>query len=339
MRVLAIESSCDETGIAIYDTKLGLMSHLLYSQIKLHAQYGGVVPELASRDHVRVVLPLIDQALQETKLSSKDIDAIVYTAGPGLIGALMVGATTASSIAMAWGKPCFGINHMEGHLLAPMLEETTPTFPYIALLVSGGHTMLIDVKGFGRYELMGESLDDAVGEAFDKTAKVLGLGYPGGPQLANLATLGQANKYPFPIPMKHKEGFDFSFSGLKTHVVNLIRKIEKEEGLITDQIRADIAKCFEEATTDSLVRQTQKALKAKGYKTCVIAGGVGANLCLRRKLTALPDIQLYYPRFEFCTDNGAMIAYVGAKRLESGEKGSLHIQLRPRWPMSELLPF
>ncbi|KRS20025.1 UGMP family protein [Alishewanella sp. WH16-1] len=335
MRVLGIETSCDETGIAIYDGERGLLSHVLYSQIPLHADYGGVVPELASRDHVRKTLPLIKQALSEAGLTAADIDGVAYTSGPGLAGALLVGATLGRSLAFAWQKPALAVHHMEGHLLAPMLEERAPEFPFLALLVSGGHTQLVAVKGIGQYQLLGESIDDAAGEAFDKTAKLMGLDYPGGPLLAKLATQGDATKYSFPRPMTDRPGLDFSFSGLKTAASMVIQK----EGNSV-QVQADIAASFQQAVVDTLLIKCRRALEQTGYKRLVIAGGVSANESLRQQLAALMQSlkgEVYYPRKEFCTDNGAMIAFAGYQRLKAGQQQDLSIGVTPRWPL-ELLP-
>lgn len=334
MRVLGIETSCDETGIAIYDGERGLLSHVLYSQIPLHADYGGVVPELASRDHVRKTLPLIKQALSEAGLTAADIDGVAYTAGPGLAGALLVGATLGRSLAFAWQKPALAVHHMEGHLLAPMLEEKSPEFPFLALLVSGGHTQLVAVKGIGQYQLLGESIDDAAGEAFDKTAKLMGLDYPGGPLLAKLATQGDATKYSFPRPMTDRPGLDFSFSGLKTAASMVIQK----EGN-SAQVQADIAASFQQAVVDTLLIKCRRALEQTGYKRLVIAGGVSANESLRQQLATLMQSlkgEVYYPRKEFCTDNGAMIAFAGYQRLKAGQQQDLSIGVTPRWPLEQL---
>jgi N6-L-threonylcarbamoyladenine synthase len=336
MRVLGIETSCDETAIAIFDSEKGLLSHVLYSQIPLHADYGGVVPELASRDHVKKTLPLIKQALQQANVTAADIDGVAYTAGPGLAGALLVGATIGRSLAYAWQKPALAVHHMEGHLLAPMLEDTPPPFPFLALLVSGGHTQLVGVEGIGRYELLGESIDDAAGEAFDKTAKLMGLDYPGGPLLAKLAITGDSKKYKFPRPMTDRPGLDFSFSGLKTSAANVIAK----EGN-SQQVQADIAASFQQAVVDTLVIKCERALQQTGYQRLVIAGGVSANLSLREQLAVLLKRRggaVYYPRKEFCTDNGAMIAYAGCQRLQAGQQQDLTIGVTPRWPMQELAP-
>lgn len=338
MIVLGIESSCDETGLAIYDTERGLLAHVLHSQIALHGEYGGVVPELASRDHVRYLLPLTTQVLEKAGIKKSEIDAIAYTAGPGLVGALMVGASTGRAMALALGIPSIGVHHMEGHLLAPMLEDPAPEFPFVALLVSGGHTLLAEVKGIGQYELLGESLDDAAGEAFDKTAKMLGLGYPGGPILAKLAEQGKSGVYKFPRPMVNRPGLDFSFSGLKTFSLNTWQK-EVELGNANEQTQANICLAFEEAVVDTLTIKCKRAIQQVGAKTLVIAGGVGANQRLRASLKAMMQKEggeLYYPRVEFCTDNGAMIAYAGAQRLLAGETEPLAITARARWPMGDL---
>ncbi len=334
MRVLGIETSCDETGIAIYDGERGLLSHVLYSQIPLHADYGGVVPELASRDHIRKTIPLIKQALAEAGCDAADIDGVAYTAGPGLAGALLVGAAIGRSLAMAWQKPALAVHHMEGHLLAPMLEARAPEFPFLALLVSGGHTQLVAVEGIGRYQLLGESIDDAAGEAFDKTAKLMGLDYPGGPLLAKLATQGDAKKYKFPRPMTDRPGLDFSFSGLKTSAANVIAK----EGN-SAAVQADIAASFQQAVVDTLVIKCERALQQTGYNRLVIAGGVSANTSLREQLAGLLARyggEVFYPRKEFCTDNGAMIALAGYYRLAAGQQQDLTIGVTPRWPMQDL---
>ncbi|MGX9462627.1 tRNA (adenosine(37)-N6)-threonylcarbamoyltransferase complex transferase subunit TsaD [Shewanella sp. A14] len=336
MRVIGIETSCDETGVAVYDDKLGLLSHVLYSQVKLHADYGGVVPELASRDHVRKIVPLIKQALSEANSTLDDIDGVAYTKGPGLIGALLVGACVGRSLAYAWGKPAIGVHHMEGHLLAPMLEDDAPEFPFLALLVSGGHSMLVQVEGIGRYQVLGESVDDAAGEAFDKTAKLMGLDYPGGPRLAKLAQKGLPVGYKFPRPMTDRPGLDFSFSGLKTFTANTIAAEPDDE-----QTRANIARAFEEAVVDTLAIKCKRALKQTGYKRLVIAGGVSANTRLRGSLAEMMTKlggQVYYPRGEFCTDNGAMIAYAGLQRLRAGFTEDLAVKGRPRWPLDTLPP-
>ena len=335
MRILGIETSCDETGIAIYDDEKGLLAHQLYSQVKLHADYGGVVPELASRDHSRKIIPLIRQTLAEANCSSDDIDGVAYTAGPGLVGALLV-AAVARSLAYAWGKPAVAVHHMEGHLLAPMLEEHKPDFPFLALLVSGGHTQMVRVDGIGRYKVMGESIDDAAGEAFDKTAKLLGLDYPGGPRLSKLAEKGDSSRFTFPRPMTTKPGLDFSFSGLKTSAANTIRAESND-----DQTRADIARAFEDAVVDTLAIKLKRALKETGLKRLVVAGGVSANTHLREQLELLMKKrggEVFYPRLEFCADNGAMIAYAGMQRLKANQTVGLEISATPRWPMDELPP-
>lgn len=334
MLVLGIESSCDETGIALYDTARGLLGDVLYSQVQVHAEYGGVVPELASRDHVRKALPLIRQLLQKHGVNINEINGIAYTAGPGLIGALLVGACIGRSLAWSLGVPAVAVHHMEGHLLAPMLEPEPPQFPFVALLVSGGHTMLIQVEAVGQYILLGETLDDAVGEAFDKTAKLLGLPYPGGPELARLAEQGVPGRYRFPRPMTDRPGLEFSFSGLKTFAINTFR-----EGGGSDQERADIAHAFQEAVVETLAIKCRRAWKATGLKNLIVAGGVGANRRLRQRLDRLAQeegAQVSYPRMEFCTDNGAMIAYAGALRLAAGQQEPARIQAMPRWRLEEL---
>jgi len=342
MIVLGIESSCDETGIALFDSEKGLLAHTLHSQIEIHAQYGGVVPELASRDHIRYLIPLLEQALQQAAIKKTAIDGIAYTAGPGLIGALMSGASLARSLAWALGIPAVEVHHMEGHLLAPMLEEKVPAFPFVALLVSGGHTLLAYVKGVGQYELLGQSLDDAAGEAFDKTAKLLGLGYPGGPALAVMAQQGKHGAYKFPRPMVDRPGLDFSFSGLKTFALNTMQSAAHEDGAqgrLTSQVKADISLAFEEAVADTLKIKCSRALVQQQCKTLVIAGGVGANKRLRMVLAEMIEQQggeLFYPRIEFCTDNGAMIAQAGCFRLMAGETQPLEIDARARWSMQDL---
>ena len=339
MRILGIETSCDETGVAIYDEEKGLIANQLHTQIALHADYGGVVPELASRDHVRKLAPLLQAALQEAHLTAKDIDGIAYTSGPGLVGALLVGSTVARSLAYAWNIPAIGVHHMEGHLLAPMLEENPPHFPFVALLVSGGHTQLVRVDGVGRYELLGESIDDAAGEAFDKTAKLLGLDYPGGAALARLALKGTPNRFAFPRPMTDRPGLDFSFSGLKTFAANTLHQVMQEEGELTEQSKADIAYAFQEAVVDTLAIKCKRALKQTSLKRLVIAGGVSANKQLRQTLAELMQQlggEVFYPQPQFCTDNGAMIAYAGFLRLKQGQQQDLAIEVRPRWAMTEL---
>ncbi|MGJ8679693.1 tRNA (adenosine(37)-N6)-threonylcarbamoyltransferase complex transferase subunit TsaD [Paraglaciecola sp.] len=334
MRVLGIETSCDETGVAIYDEQLGILSHQLYSQVKLHADYGGVVPELASRDHVRKIVPLIKQAMSDANCSVKDLDGIAFTKGPGLVGALLVGSSVARSLSYAWNLPAVGVHHMEGHLLAPMLDEPKPEFPFVALLVSGGHSMMVEVKGIGQYTVLGESVDDAAGEAFDKTAKLLGLDYPGGPLLAKLAEKGEPGHYKFPRPMTTKPGLDFSFSGLKTFAANTIRESDGSE-----QTKANIAFAFQEAVVDTLAIKCKRALKQTKLKRLVIAGGVSANKQLRLQLADMMKSikgEVFYPRLEFCTDNGAMIAYAGLQRLKANEVEDLSTKAQPRWSLEEL---
>ena len=341
MRVLGIETSCDETGVAIYDTEHGLLADTLHSQVAMHADYGGVVPELASRDHTRRLLPLIDEVLGQARMSRHDIDAIAYTAGPGLVGALMVGASTAHGMARALDIDVLGIHHMEGHLLAPMLEDEPPAFPFVALLVSGGHTQLVRVDGIGCYTLLGESVDDAAGEAFDKVAKMLDLDYPGGPRVAALAENGDPGRLRFPRPMTDRPGLDFSFSGLKTHTLTTIREFERRQEL-DDQARCDIARAFEEAVADTLAIKCRRALEQTGLKRLVVAGGVSANVRLRARLDEQGRKQgarVFYPRGRFCTDNGAMIAYAGAQRLAAGERDEIgQMKAVPRWPMDTLEP-
>lgn len=336
MKILGIETSCDETGIAIYDDQQGLLANQLYSQISLHADYGGVVPELASRDHIRKTIPLIKAALKEANLTNQDIDAVAYTAGPGLIGALLVGASIGRSLAYAWNVPAIAVHHMEGHLLAPMLEDNPPDFPFVALLVSGGHSQLIKVTDIGQYELLGESIDDAAGEAFDKTGKLLGIDYPGGAKLSKLAQLGDSQRFTFPRPMTDRPGLDFSFSGLKTFAANTVR----QHSPLDQQTKADIARAFEDAIVDTLVIKSKRALEQTGYKRLVIAGGVSANTTLRQKLAELMQKrqgQVYYPRLAFCTDNGAMIAYAGMVHFKQQQiTKDLAITVKPRWPLSEL---
>ena len=332
MIVLGIESSCDETGVAIYDTETGLLSDKLYSQVAMHAEYGGVVPELASRDHIKKLLPLIREAVAEAGLSMNQLEGIAYTSGPGLIGALMVGASVGRTLAWGLGIPALAVHHMEGHLLAPMLEDKAPVFPFVALLVSGGHTLLVEVKGFGEYVILGESLDDAVGEAFDKTAKMLGLSYPGGPELAKLAEQGNVSEIKFPRPMVNRPGLDFSFSGLKTAALHAWQKSS-----VTHEAKADIAYAFQEAVVDTLAIKCDRALKQTGFKRLIIAGGVGANKRLREKLNEL-NAEVFFPRQKFCTDNGAMIAYAGALRLAAGQFEPATISPQPRWSLETLIP-
>lgn len=339
MRVLGIETSCDETGVALYDSERGLLSDALYSQVELHQAYGGVVPELASRDHVRRTLPLVRQVLAESACSPAEVEGVAYTAGPGLIGALMVGACIGRGLAYGWGVPAIGVHHMEGHLLAPLLEPDPPAFPLVALLVSGGHTQLVRVDGIGHYRLLGESLDDAAGEAFDKCAKMLGLPYPGGPQIAALAERGEA-RIRFPRPMVNRPGLDFSFSGLKTFAFNTIAAARAADGTIEEQTMADIARSFEEAVVSTLVVKCRRALEQEGLTRLIIAGGVSANVRLREQLQiALAErgASVHYARPALCTDNGAMIAYAGCQRLLAGAAASLAVAVRPRWPLAELM--
>ncbi|MDT8319890.1 MAG: tRNA (adenosine(37)-N6)-threonylcarbamoyltransferase complex transferase subunit TsaD [Xanthomonadales bacterium] len=334
VRVLGIETSCDETGVAIYDSERGLLAHALYSQAHIHAEYGGVVPEIASRDHVRKLIPLLDQCLEEAGCGREDLDGVAYTAGPGLIGALLVGASMGRALALALDLPAVAVHHMEGHLLAPLLEPDPPRFPFVALLVSGGHTMLVEVSAIGSYRLLGETLDDAAGEAFDKTAKLLGLGYPGGPALAKAAEAGDPERFAFPRPMTDRPGLDFSFSGLKTHTRKLWQQHAEEPKAV-----ADIAAGFQKAVVDTLVIKCRRAVKQARCGQLVVAGGVGANRALREALARdgrKNGWQVSYPRIEFCTDNGAMIAFAGYHRLRSGQVDSDRIQARPRWPMDEL---
>lgn len=335
MIILGIETSCDETGVAIYDAKRRLLAHKLHSQVALHAQFGGVVPELASRDHVRKLLPLVKEVLAEAGLTLQNLNAIAYTAGPGLIGALLVGAAFAKSLSFVLQIPAVAVNHMEAHLLAPFLEDNPPGFPFLALLVSGGHTQIIEATEIGKYQVLGETVDDAVGEAFDKVAKILKLPYPGGPALAKLAEQGNPKRFCFPRPMVGHSGLNFSFSGLKTFAANCFRENEDDE-----QTRADIAWAFQDAATDSLVIKCKRALKQTGFKQLVVAGGVSANLMLRQRLDRLGEqegVKVYYPRLEFCTDNGAMIAYAGWRRfvLDTADSGinNMEINVYPRWKM------
>src|SRR5271156_1866845 len=333
MRVIGIESSCDETAVAVYDADQGLLSHRLHSQIAMHQAYGGVVPELASRDHIRRLLPLVREALAAAESGRESIDGVAYTAGPGPIGALLVGAGFAAALAKAWGKPSIGIHHLEGHLLAPLLEPDPPAFPFLALLVSGGHTQLVDVAGLGEYRILGETLDDAAGEAFDKTAKLLGLPYPGGAALAQLAEAGRSNRFVFPRPMLDRPGLDFSFSGLKTAALVALR------GRVLDEaIRADVARGFQEAVVDTLAEKCRRALEATGHRCLVIAGGVGANRRLRERLAEVAGsagAELRFPRTEFCTDNGAMIALAGCLRLAAGMHRGDIIDARANWELGD----
>ncbi len=334
MLILGIETSCDETGVAIYDSEKGLLGHKLYSQIKLHAKYGGVVPELASRDHINYIIPLINDLLKDCKINIQNIGAIAYTSGPGLSGALLVGSSVAESLACALGIRSIPIHHLEGHLLAPMLEDRKPKFPFIALLVSGGHSQLIHVKELGSYKIIGDTLDDAAGEAFDKTAQLLGLGYPGGAALSKLAEKGLKH-FELPRPLLHSNGLDFSFSGLKTAVLYLVRKQKK----LTKEIKADIAYAFEDSITDVLVKKTIQALKQEGLKRVIISGGVGANKTLRNKIIAecnQNEFEYFFPDLTFCTDNGAMIALAGSLRLNMRPKENYSFSVKPRWKLTEI---
>jgi N6-L-threonylcarbamoyladenine synthase len=336
MRILAIESSCDESAAAILDAGRGLLAHEIFSQIELHRAYGGVVPELASRDHVRRLLPLVRSVMAKAETTPGELDGVAYTAGPGLIGALLTGASLARSLAYAWKVPALGVHHLEGHLLAPLLEPEPPPFPHVALLVSGGHTMLIEVREIGRYRLLGETRDDAAGEAFDKTAKLLGLPYPGGPELARLAARGTPGTFTFPRPMLDRPGLEFSFSGLKTAVVHAIRGRE-----MTDATRADVAEGVQLSIVETLTAKALRALEETGLDTLVVSGGVSANRSLRTRLAEAARRQgarVYYPRIEFCTDNAAMIAVAGLARLQAGQHDSLAIQARARWPLETLQP-
>lgn len=334
MRVLGIETSCDDTGVAVYDSDRGLLAHKLASQLQTHGPYGGVVPELAARDHIRVLNPLVSLVLDES--GGRHVDGVAYTVGPGLASALLVGAAFGRALAFGWGVPAAGIHHMEGHLLAPMLEEDRPEFPFLALLVSGGHSLLVDVQGIGLYQLLGTTRDDAVGEAFDKTAKLLGLSYPGGPAIAQAAQKGNPDRFHFPRPMTNRPGFDFSFSGLKTYARNIVEGLE-----LNDQTVADVAWAFQDAAIDTLIIKSLRALDAHRHQCLVIGGGVGANIELRRRLGSLAKshgFSLYYPRSQFCTDNGAMIAYAGWIRLKGGQRDRLGFSVRPRWPLTDLAP-
>jgi len=341
MYILGIETSCDETGIAIYAGEGGLLAHRVHSQTDVHSEYGGVVPELASRDHIRKTLPLIRGVLAEAGLVGADIDGIAYTSGPGLVGALLVGAAIGRTLAWAWQVPSIGVHHMEGHLLAPLLEKEVPGFPFVALLVSGGHTQLVEVERVGCYRLLGESLDDAAGEAFDKTAKLMGLPYPGGPELAKLAEKGNPDRFRFPRPMTNRPGLDFSFSGLKTFALNTLNNEMKnahgsEE---VSRLKADIARAFEDAVVDTLVIKCRRAVRETGIKNLILAGGVSANRRLRERIKVVLEKEggrAYYPRPELCTDNGAMIAYAGWQRLQAGQSEPMKFGARPRWPMEEL---
>lgn len=336
MRVLGIETSCDDTGIAIYDTEQGLLAHALYSQIETHREFGGVVPELAARDHIRKVVPLVDAVIQQASCDKTSISGIAYTCGPGLAGALLAGSAVAKGLAFAWDVPAIGVHHMEGHMLAPMLEDNAPQFPFVALLVSGGHTLLAEVQGIGEYKILGQTLDDAVGEAFDKTAKILGLGYPGGPAISKAAESGEPTRFEFPRPMTDRPGMDFSYSGLKTSVLNTASK----QSSLDAQTVSDISYAFQDAAVETLVIKSKRALKATGARRLVVAGGVGANLRLREQLALMASdekAEVFYPRIEFCTDNGAMIAYAGAQRLHQAS-ADLSFQVKPRWSLEDLPP-
>jgi len=331
MNIIGIETSCDETGVAVYSSEKGLLSHAIYSQISLHAEYGGVVPELASRDHIRKLIPLVKQTLIQSTLKPIEIFGIAYTAGPGLVGPLLIGASVAKSLAWAWNIPSIGIHHMEGHLLAPLLDDNAPEFPLVALLISGGHTLLVQVKRIGSYAIIGESLDDAVGEAFDKTAMLLGLGYPGGSELERLAEQGNPSTYRFPRPMTDRPGMDFSFSGLKTFARNTLN---------SDQSRkADVARAFQDAIADTLAIKCRRALVETGYKRLIVAGGVSANKKIRIKLQEMAEKEqssVFFPRFEFCADNGAMIALAGCQRFLAQQNENLEIKASPRWQLSSV---
>ncbi len=334
MNVLGIETSCDETGVAIYSGEKGLLADRLYSQIPIHSEYGGVVPELASRDHIRKLTSLIKKCIVEAGIVDSELDGIAYTAGPGLVGPLLIGATIARSLAWAWNIPALGVHHMEGHLLAPLLDQDPPQFPFIALLISGGHTLLIRAERIGCYQIIGETLDDAAGEAFDKTASLLGLGYPGGPALSKLAERGDSKRYHFPRPMTDRPGLDFSFSGLKTFTRNLLQSAD-------ESARADIARAFQDAIADTLAIKCRRAIQQSGYRRLVVAGGVSANAGIRARLNEMAGkerVRVYYPRLEFCTDNGAMIAYTGYRRLLAGQSDGLEIKVYPRWPLDRIPP-
>ena len=337
MRILAIESSCDESAAAVFDGDRGLLAHEVFSQIDLHQVYGGVVPELASRDHVQRLLPMVDRVLAQSGESDRTIEGVAYTAGPGLIGALLTGSALARALAHAWSVPSLGVHHLEGHLLAPLLEPDPPPYPHVALLVSGGHTMLIECAGVGRYTVLGETRDDAAGEAFDKSAKLLGLPYPGGPHLARLAERGRQSRYVFPRPMLDRPGLEFSFSGLKTAVLHAVRARPDA----SEQDRADIALALQDAVVDTLVAKSLRAVASTGLDALVVSGGVSANLCLRSRLDAAAakqGVRVYYPRLEFCTDNAAMIAVAGHARLSAGEHDSAGIRARAQWPLDSLRP-
>ena len=331
MIVLGLETSCDDTGVAVFDSENGLLAHLRASQVETHQVYGGVVPELAARDHIRKLMPLIEAVLTKAGITKSKLDGIAYTKGPGLSGALLVGASVGRSLAFSLDIPAIGVHHMEGHLLSPMLEIDKPGYPFLALLVSGGHTMLVKVNDFSNYQLLGQTLDDAIGEAFDKTAKLMGLGYPGGPEISHLAEQGDPNRFEMPRPMTDRPGLDFSFSGLKTHVRTLYQSSDNPE---TD--KADIAAGFQQAVIDTLIIKCKRALQQTGLNQLVIAGGVSANAALRQQLAEKLNVKVFYPRPEFCTDNGAMIAYAGWLRLNSGFKQELSFDVKPRWPLQQL---
>jgi N6-L-threonylcarbamoyladenine synthase len=351
VRILALESSCDESAAAVLDSQGGLLAHELFSQVELHRIYGGVVPELASRDHVNKLLPLVRSALAAAGTEPSDLDGVAYTAGPGLIGALLTGAALARSLAFAWGVPAIGVHHLEGHLLAPLLEDEPPPFPHVALLVSGGHTMLIEVQGIGLYQRLGESRDDAAGEAFDKTAKLLGLPYPGGPELARMADAAKGGVFHFPRPMLDRPGLEFSFSGLKTAVLHAVRghaesgAVASKGGVgaqaLSSQFKADVAHAVQEAIVDTLVAKSLRALEQTGLDDLVVSGGVSANRTLRARLAEVVSKRggrVYYPRIEFCTDNAAMIAVAGLARLTAGQHDGLAIKARAQWPLESLPP-
>jgi N6-L-threonylcarbamoyladenine synthase len=339
MLVLGIESSCDETGVALYHTERGLLAHALHSQVAMHAEYGGVVPELASRDHIRRVLPLTRQVLQEAGCTLQDIEGIAYTEGPGLAGALLVGASIAAALAFALKLPTVGVHHLEGHLLAPLLEENPPAFPFVALLVSGGHSQLMEVSGIGQYTTLGDTLDDAAGEAFDKTAKLLGLGYPGGPALSKLALQGTPGRFKLPRPMLNSGDLNFSFSGLKTAVLTLANQHRSDTQELDEQTRADICLAFQDAIVEVLTKKSVSALKQTGLSRLVVAGGVGANRQLREGLShaaGKKNFEVFYPKLEFCTDNGAMIAFAGAMRLRHEGRRTMNFPIKPRWDLAQL---
>lgn len=334
MLVLGIESSCDETGVALYDTQAGLLAHQLHTQMAMHAEYGGVVPELASRDHIRRLVPLTKGCLKDAGKELKDVDAIAYTQGPGLGGALLAGASFANGLAFALNKPVIEVHHLEGHLLSPLLSDNPPEFPFVALLVSGGHTQFMSVSGISDYTLLGESVDDAAGEAFDKTAKLLGLPYPGGAKLSELAALGTPNRFEFPRPMKHSKDLNMSFSGLKTAVLTTVNQILEEKGQLDEQTRNDICRAFQDAAVDVLTHKAKNALLQTGFDRLVVAGGVGANTALRHSLNQL-NATVYFPALEFCTDNGAMIAFAGAMRLKHASMNH-SFSVKPRWALSDI---